>query len=87
MKKEFIRLDNYTQYLTQEEQEMYKFLYEKDITKSKIKELEFELWILRVKYNKLSDVSLWKELGITKQAVFCRRQHLLNKIKRCLIKK
>ena len=43
MKKEFVRLNNYTEYLTLEEQEMYKLLYEKDITKSKIKELEFEL--------------------------------------------
>ena len=44
MKKEFIKLKNSELiYLTTEEQEMYKLLYEKDITKSKIKELEFEL--------------------------------------------
>lgn len=83
----FIRLNNYTEYLTKEEQEMYKLLYEKDITKSKIKELEFELSILKVKYKELSDPWLAKKLGITKQAVFVRRKHLINKIKRCLIKK
>lgn len=80
--KEFKKLEGFTQYLTLEEQELYKLMYQKDITKSKIKELEFELWILRVKYKKLCDPNLWKELGITKQAVFCRREHLINKINR-----
>lgn len=87
MKKEFIRLNNYTEYLTKEEQEMYKFLYEKAWTKLKIENLETELMLLRARYKELSDPWIAKMLGITKQAVFCRRQHLLNKIKRCLIKK
>jgi hypothetical protein len=65
---------------------MYKLLYKKELTKSKIKELEFELWILKVRYKKLWDPSLWKDLGISKQTVFRRREDLLNKINRICLK-
>ena len=83
---QFIKLEDFS-ILRLEEQELYKFLYEREETKSKIDELEPELKRLKARYKELQDPWLAKMLGISKQAVFVQRTHLLNKIKRCLIKK
>lgn len=83
---QFIKLEDFS-ILRKEEQELYKFLYEKNETKSKIDELEPELKRLKARYKELQDPWLAKMLGISKQAVFVQRSNLLNKIKRCLIKK
>ena len=83
---QFIKLEDFS-ILRLEEQEIYKLLYEKEETKSKIDELDPELKRLKARYKELQDPWLAKILGISKQWVFTRRTHLLNKIKRCIIKK
>ena len=85
-KHKFIKLEDFS-ILRKEEQDLYKLLYERTETKSKIDELESELKVLKPRYKELQDPWIAKILGISKQSVFRRRPHLLNKIKRCLIKK
>ena len=84
-KHKFIKLEDFS-ILRKEEQDLYKLLYERTETKSKIDELESELKVLKSRYKELQDPWIAKMLGISKQAVFCRRQHLLNKIKRICLK-
>ncbi len=65
-------------YLSKEELELYKILERKEYLKSEINKLKD----MQKEYKGLTDPWLAKMLNITKQAVFIRRHHLLDKLKR-----
>lgn len=81
-RNKFIPLKDYALYLSGEEKKLYEILNEKELTKTKIKELEAELKRLKNKVRELQDPEICKGLWVTKQSVFIKRLNLINKLKR-----
>ena len=76
---------NLGQLLNSREYFLYeKFLYRKTI-KDKRRKIENELKEVMIELNKYSDVNIWKELWVSKQAIWQLKTNLQTKCKRLWI--